>query len=248
MCSHEQSSEFPMSSYQYPSVYSLPLVKCPAGWIPYHTSCYKLFTEEKTFDDASSYCMDQQPEGALVTNLLTLWDDYEMQFGRTFLRDDSLPNRNPNDLPKGLWIGLKYKDGNWPKWQWIDNWPLTRSNWAAEHPQINKFGPCAFFNNNGQFESTQCYDSRPFVCKAEFYDFTPEWDNSALGEPTGCDNGWTLVGMHCVRVFPEMLSYNDARNDCKLRKSNLVSIHSPNYNALVTGRNKFILGKIKFNL
>ena len=32
-----------------------------------------------------------------------------MQFGRTFLRDDSLPNRDPEDLPDGYWLGLRYK-------------------------------------------------------------------------------------------------------------------------------------------
>ena len=95
--------------------------------------------------------------------------------------------------------------------------------------------PCGFINPNSQFESSQCFEARPFVCKAEFYDFTPSWDISALGDPVGCDDGWTLVGLHCLRVFPELLSYEDARNDCKLRSSSLVSIHSPNYNALVTG-------------
>jgi len=138
-----------------------------------------------------------------------------------------------------LKFSLKFSEGDngYSKWRWIDNWPLTRSNWAAEHPQKDKFGPCAYLNNKGQFISTQCYDTRPFVCKAEFYDNTLEWDNSALGEPVGCDKGWTLIGLHCVRVFPEFLSYSDARTDCILRKSNLVSVHTPNYNALVTGKN-----------
>lgn len=107
MCSHEQSSEYASSTY--PAMYSQPLVACPTGWIPYHTSCYKMVAEPKTFDDANQYCRDQMPNGALISNLLTLWDEYEMQFGRTFLRDDALPNREPDDLPNGFWIGLKYK-------------------------------------------------------------------------------------------------------------------------------------------
>lgn len=125
-------------------------------------------------------------------------------------------------------------------WGWIDNWPLTRSNWAPEHPQYERFGPCAFVNQNGQFESTQCFEARPFVCKAEFYDFTPGWNIEAIGKPVGCDSGWTLVGLHCLRLFPEALAYNDAREDCRLHKSNLVSIHSPNYNALVTGEKIYV--------
>ena len=126
-------------------------------------------------------------------------------------------------------------EGGYSKWRWIDNWPLTRSNWAGNHPQKDVYGPCAFMNQNGQFESTECYDPRPFVCKAEFYDNTLEWDNSALGDPVGCDPGWTLIGLHCLKVFRQELSYNDARSDCIFRNSHLVSIHTPNYNALVTG-------------
>lgn len=109
MCSHEQTSEFPSDAYHYPKSYSLPLVTCPTGWIPYHTSCYKFIAEPKSFDRANEYCIDQMPNGAVMANLLTLWDEYEMQFGRTFLRDDALPNRDPGDLPNGFWIGLNYR-------------------------------------------------------------------------------------------------------------------------------------------
>ena len=108
-CSHAQSqSDFPMDSYEYPSIYSQSNVKCPKGWIPYHTSCYKFFNEQRTFEEANNYCDDQKPSGALVGNLLTVWDEYEQQFARTFLRDDSLATRSPVDLPNGFWVGLQY--------------------------------------------------------------------------------------------------------------------------------------------
>ena len=90
-------------------------------------------------------------------------------------------------------------------------------------------------NKEGQYESTECWNEKPFACKAEFYDFTPEWDIGPIGEPVGCDEGWMLVGLHCLKLFEDPLPFSDARDDCKLRGSNLVSIHSPNYNALVTG-------------
>ena len=108
MCSHAQSIEFPVSNYRYPTEYSLPLVKCPDGWIPYHSACYKFYMQPKTFMEANEICQNQEVPGALMMNLLTLWDEYEMQFGRSFLRDDALPNRDPDDLPDGFWIGLQY--------------------------------------------------------------------------------------------------------------------------------------------
>jgi len=43
-----------------------------------------------------------------VSDLLTLWDEYELEFGKTFLRDDQVPNRDPDNLPDRYWMGLQY--------------------------------------------------------------------------------------------------------------------------------------------
>ena len=69
-------------------------------------ACYKLFTRLDTFDDANNFCKEQAPSGALTSNLLTLWDDYELLFGRSFLRDNQI-KRDPDNVPEGLWLGLR---------------------------------------------------------------------------------------------------------------------------------------------
>ena len=38
------------------------------------------------------------------------------------------------------------------------------------------------------------------------------------------------------RVFEMELNYQDARQDCRDRSSQLASIHSPNLNAFITGK------------
>ena len=62
-------------------------------------------------------------------------------------------------------------------------------------------------NQEGLYESVDCYGLRPFVCKAEFYDKTPEWDISALGAVVGCQEGWKLLGIHCYRYFDGKINF-----------------------------------------
>ena len=53
----------------------------------------------------------------------------------------------------------------------MDHWPLRHSDWAVDQPNLEK-GECAAMDQNGQFFSADCKNARkPFVCKAEFYDF-----------------------------------------------------------------------------
>ena len=44
------------NSYTYPTTYALPAVQCEAGWIPYHTACYKFYNQPMSFEDANAQC------------------------------------------------------------------------------------------------------------------------------------------------------------------------------------------------
>jgi len=92
-------------------------------------------------------------------------------------------------------------------------------------------------NSKGQFESDDCNEYKPYVCKAEFYDFHDDQSTSdKLGDTVGCEEGWQLMGMHCVAIFPELLTYQSAQQDCFMKGANLGSIHSPNYNGYIQGK------------
>ena len=80
-------------------------------------------------------------------DLLTLLDEHELEFGKTFLRDDQVPNLDPDNLPYGYWMGLEHGYEEYEEWKWVDGWPLTRSNWAAGHQNIT-IGHCAFINKD----------------------------------------------------------------------------------------------------
>jgi hypothetical protein len=68
----------------------------------------------------------------------------------------------------------------------------------------------------------------PFICKAEFVDFTPNWEDSLnnLGDALDCDENWSEFYEHCVRSFPEQVTWYTARQNCEANGGDLVSIHS----------------------
>ena len=213
-------------------------MQCANDWLPYHSACYKLFTDKMTYSEASQFCAGNGPDNAVNSDLLTMWDEYELELGKVFLRDDQLPNRDPDDIPDGYWMGLEYgsdRGAEFEQWKWIDGWPVTRSNWVGQHPDIN-IGRCAFINKLGNFETSSCSQPRGFVCKAEFYGLNRpsiELIDSQLGMPLPCEEGWQLLGHHCNRIFPDALPYHQAQQDCMMQGGNLGSIHSTNFNAFM---------------
>ena len=89
----------------------------------------------------------------------------------------------------------------------------------------------------GRWDNVDCQSGKPFVCKAEFYDWMPDYAevDSKLGPVLPCEDGWTLHGHHCVKVFTQNRKWNDAEGDCQFHGGNLVSIHGENYNSWIRG-------------
>ena len=172
--------------------------------------------------------------------MLTGWDEYEVLFMESFLRDEQIPNFDPSmGLPDGYWIGLQKKEwrkGKGPYWGWVDQWPLSYTRWGVMMPTDMK-GDCAFMHTNGGWANEDCGMTKPFVCKAEFYDWTPDYTDidNKLGPVLPCELGWVLHGHHCVKVFTDKQSWENAEGSCNYHQSNLVSIHSENYNQWLRG-------------
>jgi hypothetical protein len=191
VCSHPEDSM--QSNYVYPTEQSWANQTCPSGWIPKGAACYKFSTDKMSYEDASKYCQDavsQEVSGAIKGDLMTFWDDYERNHAYSFFRDDSVDQRNDVTLPFfgdfGIWVGLDKKRN--ATWRWIDDWPMTGTHWAPGsflgfnyhkfrlgNPQPNSIGSkeCAYLNKDGYMVDESCSTAMPFICKAEFVDYTP---------------------------------------------------------------------------
>ena len=134
-----------------------------------------------------------------------------MAFAQSFLRDVQVTSRDPenDDIKHGFWMGLvkRYNKNEYGIWEWVDNWPLAVSNWAAGHPtqdSLVKYHDCAVMDNTGHFKDENCRTKhRPYICKAEFIEYTPSWSNlyEDLGQPINCTDGWQQFGIHCYKAY-----------------------------------------------
>ena len=106
---------------------------------------------------------------------------------------------------------------------WVDYWPLAVSNWGPGKKIKNKFSKFVFSilgqpdsgkfvdqhrcvkmgNDGGKFYNDNCDKHLPFICKAEFVDYTPSYKDTweKLGHPVNCSNGYQDLGNHCYKAF-----------------------------------------------
>lgn len=128
-----------------------------------------------------------------------------MAFAHSFFRDDQVTSRDPDseEMKGGYWMGLQNKGGYWT---WVDHWPLAVSNWAPGHPDQDTWKQhhdCGRMDIYGHFYNDNCNTHLPYVCKAEFIDYTPSWADTyeKLGEPLNCTEGWESLGVHCYKGY-----------------------------------------------
>lgn len=251
VCSHEESGEFP--TYEYPDDYVYPEagVQCAEGWVPKEYGCYKIFLEEKSFNDANKYCKDEVEQRMQTAkgSLVTFWDDYEQNLAFSFFRDDTVPARDEIKLEttfsKGIWVGMtKQREGNFRDWRWVDFWPIEGTQWAIGRPEKGNSTSrkeCAYLTKDNTVYDEECSEKMPFICKAAFGNNSYHWGevSEALGEKLGCDDGWSSFGDHCFKGFTvsysefcsvikpqKQMTWQDARKSCVAQGADLPSIHS----------------------
>ena len=180
-------------------------IDCAKGWIPFRGSCYKYYANILNYESARKTCQDDIKagmKGAKKGDLTTILDDWEYAFTRTFFRDDQVAQQDPrNVMNGGIWIGLKLnertdKDGmKYNNWGWVDGWPLEVSKWATTRPANVDVTPdkCAYLQQDGTYMDTNCAQTFSFICKAEYWDWTPSWENfiNAAGQQYDCPDGWS---------------------------------------------------------
>ena len=134
---------------------------CQQGWIGNGTSCYKLFTSNKTWENAKEEC--EKWNATLVK--------VESSEENDFIKTELLPSKNRN-----YWIGLSDSD-NEGDWMWTDGTQLDSDgykNWGDDQPKNNK-------NNNedcvvirirksdpdhyGKWRDLPCSLDKKFICE-----------------------------------------------------------------------------------
>lgn len=96
--------------------------ECDQGWKSFNSKCYKMFEEEKSWDEAKTSC---EGTGAHLVKI-------ESADENIFLLNSFL-QLLPNDNNREAWTGLsdKKEEGDFV---WTDGATPEYTNWAAEQP------------------------------------------------------------------------------------------------------------------
>ena len=135
---------------------------CQQGWIGHGTSCYKLVTPSKTWENAKRECEKT------YARLVKVESREENDFIKTLLL--------PTDKDVNHWIGLSDSD-NEGDWMWTDGTHLDSSgynNWGDNLPKNDKNNDrdCVVIgtkksdpNHYGKWLVRPCSSQRKYICE-----------------------------------------------------------------------------------
>ncbi len=116
----------------------------------FDSSCYKVYTDSKTADAASSACAADGAHLAYVTSLAE----------HNFVADQ---------LYSDTWIGLR-KSGDENAYSWLDGTPLDFRNWRSGEPDNYGKKECVWMraSSNYRWADKGCYDVEyHYVCELQ---------------------------------------------------------------------------------
>ena len=133
-------------------------LNCPRDYKPYHSACYKVFTQKMTFDAANDKCIQEGVTNSWkgAANLVTIWNQGEEDFFRAMLYESFHYLTNSDD---SIHIGLKIDSDQHDltqKWAWIDNRTVSWSNWGPSQPAINTGWSKLIVRNSTGILGTNC--------------------------------------------------------------------------------------------
>nr|XP_006132086.1 C-type lectin domain family 4 member G isoform X1 [Pelodiscus sinensis] len=124
---------------------------CPANWLLYAGTCYYFSTERKHWSYAKQACTDQGGQLIIIDN------EQEQEF------------LAKNAKGKQYWIGL-HDINNEGTFIWVDNNPLSYSNWNRGEP--NDYGggeDCVMMFRDGKWNDMPCAASEEgWICEKKW--------------------------------------------------------------------------------
>ncbi|KAM5193950.1 FRAS1-related extracellular matrix protein 1 [Mantella aurantiaca] len=122
--------------------------KCPFGWTPHDSSCYKHITEQKaTWITAAQICQEQYH-----ANLVDIFNKEQMDWLWNF------------SGRKSFWIGLTNRV-NSANWEWNGGENITFTNWKRRPSRQTRKGKnCVSVQKKGKWHVKNCQKTNHYIC------------------------------------------------------------------------------------
>ncbi|XP_067687491.1 macrophage mannose receptor 1-like [Haliotis asinina] len=212
---------------------------CPKGWVNYRQYCYFFNEEDKTYTQASEWCISKS--GQSNCQLVKIPDANTQGFISSKVQHHG-----------DYWIGLNDQthEGTW-------TWPgettnATYTQWIKGQPDNKQNGNenCVVMyatktpEQNGLWHDFTCDAKFNFICQAKAV-------NAYVSPPPTTPKPWTTkcgafwesdpTTPYCYQFSDQQLTWYDADTTCKAHGGRLASIESSEESAFITGR---IRGKL----
>nr|XP_040060795.1 lymphocyte antigen 75 [Gasterosteus aculeatus aculeatus] len=133
-------------------------------------------------------------------------------------------------MPERMWIGLHQLDAS-HGWQWSDGSPLTTLRWETGMPSTGLLASdCGVLNSKQSYESEQCSQKLPYVCKKSFNASHVAAAETLLYDSTVCAGDWVPWNGWCYKLVNQAKNFTDARIHCSQPEEgvlgSLASLHS----------------------
>uniref|UniRef100_A0A8C2PSA1 C-type lectin domain-containing protein n=1 Tax=Cyprinus carpio TaxID=7962 RepID=A0A8C2PSA1_CYPCA len=126
---------------------------CSSGYITWYSSCYKLVSEPKPWEEAQQACVK---EGGNLASV-------DMSYDQAFI--SAAVQQGKTDA----WIGLRRLAGS-DSYKWSDGWPVFFTHWGPGEPTNHEGEGCVSMHApshfiQGTWNDTACAAAKPYICK-----------------------------------------------------------------------------------
>ena len=125
----------------------LEATSCLSGWSLSETSCYRLFSSEKNWNDAEANCVTKSGHLVSITSNI----------------ENSFVYKLAKESGKDVWIGLKIVKNSFV---WSDGTTCLYRQWDKNQPSRSTSGCTKVTKGNGLWNDKDCSDKRFYVCES----------------------------------------------------------------------------------
>ncbi|XP_064630735.1 C-type mannose receptor 2-like [Lineus longissimus] len=161
--------------------------KCPSGYryLMMTKSCYKLYTEKKTYDEARRRCQDVHPSYHLVS----IADKMENSIVQYYAMKSG-----------SVWIGIR-KTRSSAKDRWDTGDKVTYKRWSRRHPRRGTCG--SMRSTSGFWDVKSCSKKTAYICKGKPV------------TKTRCMPGYKKMRGGCYKLFEDQVHFHLAEIMCR---------------------------------
>uniref|UniRef100_A0A182C5Y9 C-type lectin n=1 Tax=Phalotris mertensi TaxID=1260334 RepID=A0A182C5Y9_9SAUR len=141
---------------------------CPTDWSPFEHFCYKFFKEQKTWDEAERFCVQEQNGSHLAS--IQSWAESAYVARLVLIHVPTSNNRLVSRKDSCVYIGLNDPEKN-GTWEWIDGSNFGYTSWETLQPNNRDDKQyCVVLTKRSKYlgwNNVNCESKRFFICKLQ---------------------------------------------------------------------------------